>query len=179
LKGFHLVIGSMAQMKAPAVLSIAGDGPERAWLRSLSEEVGGSDAVRFLGHVPRDEIVDLLKNSDVLAHPSLHDSGGWVCLEAMASGVPVVCLDWGGPGQQVTADCGIKVPVTTPAEVVAAIAAALDKLAASPELRAGMGEQGRRRVLEKYTWPVRVAALKEMYEEAVESASRSDRERST
>src|SRR2546430_4418443 len=43
------------------------------------------------------------------SHPSLHDSGGWVCLEAMAAGRPVICLDLGGPGYQVTEESGIKI----------------------------------------------------------------------
>ena len=50
----------------------------------------------------------------MLIHPSLHDSGGWVCLEAMAAGRPVICLDLGGPGLQVTEKTGIKVKASTP-----------------------------------------------------------------
>ncbi len=47
---------------------------------------------------------------DLLLFPSLHDSGANVVLEALSRGLPVVCLDIGGPAAHVTPDCGIVLP---------------------------------------------------------------------
>jgi len=69
------------------------------------------------------QTLERLAECDVLAHPSLHDSGGWTCLEAMAAARPVVCLDLGGPGTQVTAATGIKLPAHNPDQVIAAMTA--------------------------------------------------------
>jgi len=68
-------------------------------------------------------------------HPSLHDSGGWVTLEAMAAGRPVICLDLGGPALQVSEATGIKIPAISPPQVVADLASALKQLAGDPSRR--------------------------------------------
>jgi glycosyltransferase involved in cell wall biosynthesis len=52
----------------------------------------------------------LLRGYKALVFPSLHDSGGIVVLEALSEGLPVVCLDLGGPGTVVNESCGIVVP---------------------------------------------------------------------
>ena len=87
---------------------LVGDGPERKRLERLANKLGISGSVRFLGNMPRDQALQQLRDCDVLVHPSLHDSGGWVCVEAMAAGRPVICLDLGGPATQVTAETGVK-----------------------------------------------------------------------
>jgi glycosyltransferase involved in cell wall biosynthesis len=44
---------------------------------------------------------------DFLLFPSLHDSGGFVVLEALCHGMPVLCLDLGGPKEIVSLDSGL------------------------------------------------------------------------
>ncbi len=75
---------------------ILGDGPERQALQALAGDLGIANRVRFWGNVERQTAVSKLGECDVLGASSLHDSGGWVCLEAMAAGRPVICLDLGG-----------------------------------------------------------------------------------
>ena len=60
-------------------------------------------------------------------------SGGWTCLEAMAAGRPVVCLDLGGPATQVTEETGIKVPAPVPNQAVSGLAEAMTRLARDSE----------------------------------------------
>jgi glycosyltransferase involved in cell wall biosynthesis len=79
-------------------LLVCGEGRDRAWLERLAARLGLSDRVRFVGRVPRDRVLELMRDeTDVLLFPSYHDEGGWVVSEAIACGVPVVCLDRGGP----------------------------------------------------------------------------------
>ena len=52
---------------------------------------------------------ELYQQHDVFLFPSLHDSGGMVVLEAMRHGLPVVCLDLGGPSVMVDDSCGYKI----------------------------------------------------------------------
>ena len=63
------------------------------------------------------ELAGKLADYDILLSPSLYDSGGWVNLETMAAGRPVVCLDLEGPGLQVTENAGIKVAAISPEQV--------------------------------------------------------------
>jgi glycosyltransferase involved in cell wall biosynthesis len=129
-----------------------GEGPERKSLEQLTRELGLEKAVSFLGQLPRKETLSKYFECNVLLFPSFHDSGGWVCLEAMAAGRPVVCLDLGGPGQQVTPDTGIKVSASTPEQVVADLATALERLASDSFSCQRLGASGRSRVERDFSW---------------------------
>jgi glycosyltransferase involved in cell wall biosynthesis len=141
---------------------LVGEGPERGRLEAMSRRLGISGQVKFWGQLPRTQTLERLAECDVLAHPSLHDSGGWTCLEAMAAARPVVCLDLGGPGTQVTAATGIKLPAHNPDQVIAAMTVAFESLASNPGLRLRMGEAGRALVSRDYRWhdkPERLLSL--------------------
>ena len=162
LKGFDLAMRAFARFAENGRAGeywLVGDGPERGRLERLARSLGIAERVRFWGLVPRERAIELLASSDILVHPSLHDSGGWTCLEGMAAGKPVVCLDCGGPAQQVTAETGIRVPATTPEQAVRDLACAFETLALNPDLRARMGEAGRARVLRDFCWSTRPARL--------------------
>jgi glycosyltransferase involved in cell wall biosynthesis len=159
-KGFQLGIRAFASARIPSArYIIVGDGPERQRLAELAQRLGVGDSVEFTGRVSRAEALERLREAHVLVHPSFHDSGGWVCLEAMAAGRPVLCLDLGGPGEQVTAETGIKVAATSPEQAVADLADAMRRLASDDEGRARMGRAGRARVRTVYTWDVKLSRL--------------------
>jgi glycosyltransferase involved in cell wall biosynthesis len=154
-KGFDLGIAAFAEFHRQFAQSeywIFGDGPERQRLESVARRLGVASAVTFWGNQPRHELLGMLADCDILIHPSLHDSGGWVCLEMMAAGRPIVCLDLGGPGVQVTEETGIKVPAIGPAQVIADLAAALLRLAQDPRLRTEFSHNGRTHVRQNFNW---------------------------
>ena len=151
-KGFHLGIKAFAQANLPnAEYWVVGDGAELEALKALAKELKIEKKVKFWGRLPREETLTKLGQAQVLVHPSLHDSGGWVCLEGMAAKKPVICLDLGGPAIQVTEKTGIKVTAHNPTQTVADLAAAMERLANSPELRASMGEAGLELVRENFS----------------------------
>ncbi len=169
-KGFYLGIEAFARAArelGEAEYVLVGDGPERRKLERLAARLGVAGQVAFRGVVPRAEALRELARSDVVAHPSLHDSSGWVTIEAMAAGRPVVCLDCGGPGAQVSADAGIKVPVDTPQGAIAGVAAAMVRLGRDAELRRRMGDAGRRRVAEHFRSDHRADLLAAIYDEVL------------
>ncbi len=131
---------------------IVGDGPERDRLERLAQSLGIGDTVIFCGAVSREQVLERWAQGNVLLFPTLHDSGGWVSLEAMAAGRPVVCLDLGGPGLQVTPDTGIKVKPAAPEQVVEELARALRILVNDRTRCAEMGQAGRARVHEYFNW---------------------------
>jgi glycosyltransferase involved in cell wall biosynthesis len=163
-KGFHLGLRAFAEANLPdAEYWILGEGPELVRLTALARELGIADRVKLWGLQSRSEVLLKLGQCSVLVHPSLHDSGGWVCLEAMAAGRPVICLDLGGPAQQVTAATGFKIPAYTPIPTVTAMAAAMTKLATNEDLRLEMGAAGRQRVNNYYSWEARGSDLAKTY----------------
>lgn len=164
LKGFHLGLLAFAKSGLKdAEYWILGDGPERGRLQVLARCLGVADRVRFLGKLPRHEVLKRLGEAHALIHPSLHDSGGWVCLEAMAAGRPVVCLDLGGPAMQITEETGFKVAVQSPDQAVLDMARAMVSLAADPDLRRRMGEAAIGQVAEGFLWRNKVEAINSVY----------------
>ena len=100
----------------------------------------------------------------VLVFPAMRDSGGSALLEAMARGVPVICLDWGGPGEMVDADSGVKIPVRSRDETVAAFGQAIVRLKDSAELRLSIARAARARAIKLFRWDARAALLQTTYE---------------
>lgn len=165
-KGFHLGLRAFAQANLPNTeYWIVGEGPECDRLQILAQDLGIDRKVKFWGKLPREKALDLLRDCHVLVHPSLHDSGGWVCMEAMAAGRPVLCLDLGGPAVQVTDETGFKVPALEPYQAVRDLAASMIHLVNDPKLRISMGLVGRNRVSQNYSWNVVGKQLNKLYAE--------------
>lgn len=164
-KGFHLGLRAFAEAKLPddAQYWLLGDGPERERLQALVQELGIADKVKFLGELSREQTFNTLGQCNVLVHPSLHESGGFVCLEAMAAGRPVICLDLGGPAVQVTDEIGIKVPANTPQQAINDLAIAMTRLGTDSKLLAKMSEGARKHVKENYSWEARGKSLAQLY----------------
>ena len=171
-KGFYLGLRAFAcaALPAGAEYRLIGDGPERERLQALAEALGVADRVRFLGWRPREEALHEMARCHVLVHPSLHDSGGFVCAEAMAAGLPVLCLDLGGPARQVTSETGVKVPARTPSQAVRDLSRAMQTLAENPERRVRMGAAGKQRVRERFSWGRHAEQLAHAYNAAISAA---------
>jgi glycosyltransferase involved in cell wall biosynthesis len=85
----------------------------------------------------------------------------------MASGRPVICLDLGGPALQITEETGFKIPPHTPEQVVKDMVEAMQKLALDADLRRRMGEAGRWRVGEAFSWECRAGFIANIYSQIV------------
>ncbi|MBM4152899.1 MAG: glycosyltransferase family 4 protein, partial [Kiritimatiellaceae bacterium] len=109
----------------------------------------------------------LLASTHVLVHPSLHDSGGWVCPEAMALGKAVICLNLGGPGAQVSEATGIRVEPAGYDETVDRLAAAMQSLAADRNRLREMGLDGRQEVADRYIWENKCTYYSSIYQQVV------------
>ena len=164
-KGFHLGIQAFAHANLPdAEYWLVGEGPELANLQRLAQDCGVAHQVKLWGRLPREDTLERLGESHVLVHPSLHDSGGWVCIEAMASGRPVICLNLGGPAIQVTEQTGFKVSAQEPEQTIHDMAKAMQQLAGNPDLRVQMGQAGRQLVDENFSWKVVGERLDGLYQ---------------
>jgi glycosyltransferase involved in cell wall biosynthesis len=176
-KGFHLAIRAFAvfaRRDPEAELWIVNDGPFRKELERTAAQAGVQKRVRFFGHLPSyGAVLEKLAQSHVLIHPALHEGFGNVCLEALAAGRPVVCLDIGGPASQVTPETGFAAPATTPAEAVEAMAAFLAEIASNRPRLAVMSANARARVREKFTMRAMGTTLNSFYQQAILSHEQS------
>jgi glycosyltransferase involved in cell wall biosynthesis len=170
-KGFDLGLRAFARLVKQSLDSeyyIVGDGRERASLSRLASELGLDGHVKFFGVMPRSETLKKYYECDILLHPSLRDPPVYVIVEAMTSGLPVVCLDLGGPSMQVTGESGIKVPAITPEQSERDLAAAMLRLARDVELRQSMSQEALRRVSDHFDWNKKGELINEMYQKALE-----------
>jgi glycosyltransferase involved in cell wall biosynthesis len=133
-------------------LVVAGDGPLRA-------RVPGA-----CGFVPHDELQALYARAAVVACPSHREGFGVACLEAMAHARPVVAGDVGGLRDLVVdGETGYLVP---PRDVVA-LREALERLLGDRERRRRLGEAGRRRAAEHFSWARATEEMLAAYHDAV------------
>jgi glycosyltransferase involved in cell wall biosynthesis len=129
-------------------LVVAGDGPLRPQVPQAR------------GFLPPEELAALYARAAVVACPSHREGFGVACLEAMAHGRPVVASAVGGLLDLVVdGETGIQVP---PGDV-SALRAAIERLLADPELRRRMGEAGRRRAAERFSWDAVTRDTVELY----------------
>jgi glycosyltransferase involved in cell wall biosynthesis len=167
-KAYHLSIRAFArtlEQHPDCEYWLLGTGSEKEHLERLAADLGIGSRICFLGVIPHVEVPQRISECDVLLHPSLHDSGGWTCLEGMAAGRPVICLDLGGPATQVTLETGIKVIPTTPQETVKRFAQSMNRLIQDQELRQRMAAAGRLHVQSTYTWKAKRAYFNQLYDE--------------
>jgi glycosyltransferase involved in cell wall biosynthesis len=132
-KGADLAVRALAH--APDwTLVVCGRGDEEARLRELAEQVGVAGRVRFDGWLGRDELLERMRcDADVFLFPSRREEAGWVVAEAIAEGLPVVCLDRGGPPSLAGAAATV-VPLARSSEATAAgLGAALASSSVPPE----------------------------------------------
>lgn len=175
-KGFSLGIQAFAMaLQGPghkqlkdAEYWLVGDGPEFHRLQGLTNKLGIAPNVKFWGRLSREDTMRQLVECQVLVHPSLHDSGGWACLEGMAAGKPVICLDLGGPATQVTEKSGFKVIPGSPAQVIHDISAIMAQLAKDPILLKQKEESARSHIASEYLWDQKRDSLGTLYREILE-----------
>ncbi len=174
LKGHALAIQGFAlfaKLHKDVKFTIVGDGPERASLEGLIRHLGVERQVHLEKWMPRQELLGLMRQCEAFLFASLRDGGGAVVVEAMAAGKAVICMDLAGPGLHVTEECGIKIPAHSPHESIELMSQAVERLYQDRELCAKMGQAGRARAEEVYSWDHLGDQLRRIYEDVLGETS--------
>lgn len=155
-KGMDLGLRAIAKMRAngiPVRITMIGQGPEQEDWQQLISQFKLGDSVTWVPWMKQQDLLAAYQTFDVLLFPSMHDSSGNVALEAMASGLPVVCLDLGGPAQIVNASCGrvISVKGLDADQVIAGLADALTEIVRNPDIARNLRTGALARVSE-FSW---------------------------
>lgn len=148
-KGIDFVLRAFGEAAIPdAALEIAGAGDHRPELERLAASLDLGRRARFLGRISEEDKVSLLRRSWALAFASPKEGWGITNLEAAACGTPVVASNSPGIRESVRdGDTGFLVPHGD----TAAMAAALRRLAGSPDLVRTLGTNARI-FAESFTW---------------------------
>ncbi len=158
LRAFHLAV---TRHRLPGQLVVVGGGGPDSPLARRAARLGLADRTRFLGRVPRRDLVGLYHLSSVLVHVALYEGFGLPVLEAMCAGLPVVTSNVGALRELGEGVARLVDPLS--AEEVAE---AMQRVLVDDPLRRLMVEAGRRRA-ESMTWGATVEATVNVYRQAL------------
>lgn len=168
-KALNLGLEALAMLPAGMKweLHVLGKGRRTSHWQRIASRLGIADRCMFHGWLPRDEALHVMAKSHLMLITSLRDLTSTVTIEALATGLPIVCLDHCGFGGVVNDTCGIKVSVRTPGEVVAGLAAGISRLERDETLRLRMA-QGAVRRAQEFSWDRKAEALDLIYRQVVD-----------
>lgn len=147
-KGIETAIRALASMRRSIVLDVIGDGPDRASLVALADQLGLSDRILWRGHVNHAELPRLLSRASALIAPFIEEGLGLVAAEAQLCETPPVGFASGGLVDVIVNDAtGILVP---PGDVDA-LAASVERIVDDPQLGERLGRAGRSAALARFS----------------------------
>ncbi len=162
-KGVHDAIAALPRIRRThpgTTLTIAGDGTQEDWLVEVARKHRVLKAVRLIGRVDHDELLQLLHSADVAVLPSHYEPFGIVALEAAAAGTPLVTSNAGGLGEAViSGQTGLSHPPRDVEALATAVRMALDDPAAAQQRALA----ARQRLTAEFDWPHIAAETAQVY----------------
>lgn len=131
-KNYPLLLRAAAHMP-DVTLTIVGNGPEEDSLRDLAAQLGVTDRVAFLGHLPREEALSVLADGDIFAQVSLFEGHSLALVEAAKLGLPLVVSDVPVQIEGITASDGTRCGTAIGAQDAEGLAAAIRGLLDDPQ----------------------------------------------
>jgi glycosyltransferase involved in cell wall biosynthesis len=143
-------------------LHIFGKGPRTPAWKSMAEKLALGNRCHFHGSQPRMQVMNFMSTSHLLLITSLKDLTSTVTIEAIAHGLPIICLDHCGFADVVNETCGIKVPLANPTQVTNDLTKAIEFLAQNEDFRhaLAMGAQARSR---DFNWDNKAKLIDRIY----------------
>ncbi len=167
MKGLAHLLEAVAKLRTEREVELVVVGRARPGgpAEAAIGRLGLHDAVRFVSGIPDHELAGLLGSASVAVVPSLYEGFSLPAIEAMACGTPLVATTGGALPEVVGAD-GDTGLLVEPGDA-GALALAIGRVLDDPALAAQLGERGRARVLERFTWAAAAAATADVYREAI------------
>ena len=170
-KGLELAFKALAQTARGSSMDwtfdIFGDGPDKGRLERLSGELGLKSRIRFHGTLPRAELLGRFHEADAFLFTSIRDTSGGVNLEAMACGLPVICIAHQGVGDITDDSCAERVQPGPVADTISRLAEAIERLGTDPRRCAAMSEAAIRRASKDFNWEGKFERMCAYYEDAL------------
>jgi glycosyltransferase involved in cell wall biosynthesis len=164
MKGLVPLLEALAKVRTEredAHLVVIGRLKEHSRVPQVIERLGLDGAVRFVSGISDAELAEWYGSTELAVVPSLYEGFSLPAIEAMSCGVPLVTTTGGALPEVVGNDgeTGLLVEPNDPGALAGAILRALG----DNELRDRLGAAGRRRTIERFTWPVTARETAEQY----------------
>lgn len=163
-KALPLLLRAIARLedRVNIKLIILGAGASTSKWHALAEQLKINDKVEWTGMLSREDALEKMKRSHVLANTSLKEATGVVNLEALSLGLPVICHDACGMGIAINEHCGIKVPLKNPEMSIEGFKKAIQSLLENPDLLSKLSEGALLRAQE-LSWDKKVRLIAQTY----------------
>lgn len=149
-------------------LLVAGDGPEREPLRELAAKLDLERDIEWLGFVENRLLPAVYRGGDIFVSASAHEGLATVFLEAMSSGLPLVCTNHQGSRAVITDEIRGRI---VPQEDPAAMAAAIEEIGRDRQLLEERSDRVRAIAIESYDWDFIGARYADVYASAAARAA--------
>jgi len=163
--GIDTLIRACAQLSSASwrtnyKLQILGSGPDEKKLKKLANDLSVGDKIQFLGHIEPDKIPEYLSRADIFVRASRSEGLGNSFLEAMAAGLPIIGTNVGGIRDfLIDGETGLFSKVGDPADLSDKILL----LMKNEELRKKLSQNGRKLVIEKYSWDLIAGKMNKIF----------------
>jgi glycosyltransferase involved in cell wall biosynthesis len=166
-KGLLYLLEALTYLPEKVSLTIVdGGAPQRSFAPMLIEKYGIGRRVHLTGKIDPGDLARFYCRAEIAVIPSLYEGFGFPAAEAMACELPVVSSTAGALPEVVGNDgAGILVPPRN----APALAQAIRRLLEDPGLRRQMGQAGRRRVSDLFTWEKAARHMVKVYREAIDA----------
>ena len=151
--------------KKPFKFYIVGDGYERKKLENFCLENDLKDNVIFTGWIERNQVFEYLSKSDIYYSTTFKEGGTWAFFEAVAIGLPVVCLKISGPDMIVGDNCGMKIDPSNPEKVIEDLSNALLELSNNSEKRKELSNKAKDYLMGNLTWSQMMNRIETIYDD--------------
>jgi glycosyltransferase involved in cell wall biosynthesis len=155
-------------------LVMIGDGPERPAIEQLIRNRGLQNRVELLGWKSQADVAQLMREADIFAFASIRELGAGVVVEAMASGLACVVVDYGGPATLIDVNRGVKVPLGDRDQLTRSFGQALEYLIADEHTSSRLGLAARQHVMRHYTWDAKARKMLAVYKWVLGRGARPD-----
>lgn len=163
VKGHLLALNALRLcLDLPWRLVIVGSGPDVSLVERAANRLELSRRLDLVGLISHAEVLDRMKDARIFLHPAPHDNASAAVAEAVASGLKVVCLRWGGP-PAVARDAAIQVPVQSYRKTYLQLSRVLRQVLAHDD---DLDSAVAKRIAEDLTWEKKRVIVQKAYRDA-------------
>ena len=158
IDAFGMLVNEYSNLK----LLMIGTGPLKEIIEQKIQDLNLSKNIIIKEFIPNSNLPEIYQNSDAFILPSINEGIPRTILEAMACGLPVVCTKL-PQLTDVVKGCGLLVPLRDSQALVEAVS----KIVSDESLAQKVGENGRKKVVENYSWEDTVKRTINLYDELI------------
>ena len=166
VKGHLLALNALRLcLDLPWRLVIVGSGPDLSLVEHTADRLQLTRRLDLVGSISHTEVLERMKGAEIFLHPAPHDNAPAAVAEAIATGLRVVCLRWGGPSA-VARDAAVQVPVQSFRKTYLQLAHALRQMLSNGD---DFDDTATKRVAEDLTWEKKQVIVEMAYRDAASS----------